>query len=165
VVLSIAIGGATALVTPRHVVWARSAYSGESYLLMFAHEPSEDSILDALIVRDPLISEPARLKSDWRAARSNGTRVFIKLDDERSVAVEPYSPEWLPDVVFPDGRTIQGVWLTEPETRVHLGGWRLRAITFGSAFVATSICLLAVPGGWYFLLRRCSEVSRAVRGQ
>jgi len=105
IVLALAIGLLAALVTlviaPLHVYKAKSGYSGQEYWLTFPHRPTEDEFLDAIIFRDPLISNPSLTIQNWRNARREHTRLFIKKDNNTSILVMPFDPEEDPDIVFP----------------------------------------------------------------
>jgi hypothetical protein len=159
IVLGIVIGALTAiiilLVADLHVYRVTSGYSGQQYWLAFSQEPTEDEFLDAIIYRDPLISEPYQTTQDWRKLRQENHRLCLKKDNYTSIVVMPFELEKDPDTVLQDGTVIKGVWLTEPNKRTEfpVAGVGL-GIVLGSFLVATiaTICALTLLRWlWHFL--------------
>lgn len=150
-----------------HVYRITSGYSGEQFWRAFPSEPSEDAILDAVIYSEPLITDKYEETQAWRKAQKDGTRLFIKRDDTSSICIAPYDASQEPDPAFADGSRVKGSWLTEPATRIKLPVVLTGFTYFIGAFTIFSIvafCSLAfIRLTWYFLLRRISELSEAVR--
>ena len=157
-------GGAVAYLERPHVYWATSGYSQRSFLLAFDSEPSEDTLLDAMIYKEPLIQDKQETTAEWRKAHTEGNRLGIKLDKNRSVVVSPYSSDREADTVFPDGGRIKGVWLTEPQTRIHFPVFLVRASYFLGAFLGAVLAVVLFQWLWYFALARLRELSQAIRG-
>ena len=171
--ISLVVGVLAAMVAPiighLHVYRVTSGYSGNQFWLTFPEQPAEADLLDAVIYRDPLINEPRVTKQSWRSAQSENTRLFIKKDLNTSILVMPYESDKDPDVVFPDGDKMRGIWLTEPSTRTEYPVFAVAlAYALGSFLiltVTTFFALLLLRCVWYFILRRISELSQAFRGK
>ncbi|MBK8209454.1 MAG: hypothetical protein IPK78_05255 [Rhodospirillales bacterium] len=131
---------------------------------MFDTAPSEEMLLDAVIYKEPLIKQKIQTAEQWRKAQSEGSRLFIKLDDNRSIIVSPYSAEQKADIVFPDGGRIKGIWLTEPQMRIHFPVLFVRLLYFIGGFVSSVLTVLLFVWLWYFALARLRELSQAIRG-
>ena len=170
-ILSLAVGLLSGIIAPfvgdLHVYRVTSGYSGREFWLSFPSEPTEDAILDAVIYREPLISGKVETTQGWRSAQKDGTRLCIKRDAAVSIVVSPYDATKDPDTVFADGGRVKGVWLTEPATRTRLPvvlvGFAYCVGAFLALTVATFCTLAFIRWLWYFLLRRISELSGAVR--
>lgn len=154
------LGVAGATMCKPHVVFARSAYSGESFLLAFAHEPSESELLDAVIQRDSLIEGKIEAKRQRWQARSDGQRLK---GADYSLLCEPFSADQDPDLVFEDGSRFKGVWLTEPSTRVHFQPLIIRCVFLAGGLLFGLAISLVARWLWYFSLARVCEVSAAIR--
>ena len=146
------------------VYWATSGYSQNSFLLTFQNAPSEEMLLDAVIYKEPLIQEKYETTQQWRKAQAEGSRLNIKLDKDRSVVISPYLPDREADTVFPDGGRIKGIWLTEPQNRVHIPVLLVRVSYFLTAFLSAVVAVLLFQWLWYFTLARLRELSKAIRG-
>jgi hypothetical protein len=157
-------GAAAAYLGTPYMYWATSGYSQSSFLLTFESNPSEEMLLDAIIYKEPLIQEKYEATQQWRKAQSEGSRLNIKLDNNRKVVISPYSSDREADTVFPDGLRIKGIWLTEPQTRVHFPVLLVRASYFLGAFFGGVLAVLLFQWLWYFALARLRELSQAIRG-
>ncbi len=162
--MALVAGAAASFFGKPWVYWATSGYSQDSFLLTFESAPSEEMLLDSVIYKEPLIQEKYETTQQWRKAQSEGSRLNIKLDKERSVVISPYSPDREADTVFPDGGRIKGIWLTEPQTRLHIPVFLVRASYFLGAVLSATIAVLLVQWLWYFTLARLRELSKAIRG-
>jgi hypothetical protein len=169
-IVSLGIGSSLGIVAPcvgnLHVYRVASGYSGEHFWLAFPSEPTEQAILDAVIYREPLITDRFGATQAWRAAQKDGTRLCIKRDAATSIVIAPYDATKDPDTVFTDGRRVKGIWLTEPATRTRmpaaLVGMTYSVTTFLAFFIGTFSAVTLVRWIWYFLLRRISELTGAV---
>lgn len=157
-------GAAADFLGKPYVYWATSGYSQSSFLLTFDRSPSEEMLLDAVIYKEPLIQEKYEATQQWRKVQSEGSRLYIKLDNNRSVVISPYSSDREADVVFPTGGRVMGIWLTEPRTRLHFPALLVRASYFLGAFFGTVLVALLFQWLWYFSLARLRELSQAIRG-
>ena len=193
ITVSLAIGLLCGVIAPfvgeLHVYRVTSGYSGKQFWISFSNTPTEDAILDAVIFHEPLITDKYETTQAWRKAQKDGTRLYIKLDSANSIVVAPYDAAKDPDVVFLDdtkddplridppgsrqkltktgGGRIKGIWLTEPAKRtklpVALVGFAYCIGTFITLAVASLCTLALVRWLWYFLLRRVSELSGAMK--
>ncbi len=157
-------GAAAAYFGKPYVYWATSGYSQHSFLLAFENSPSEEMLLDAAIYKEPLIQEKHEATQQWRKTQSEGSRLNIKVDNDRSVVISPYSSDREADIVFPDGGRIKGTWLTEPNTRLHFPALLVRSAYFLGAFLCAVLAALLFQWLWYFTLARLRELSQAIRG-
>lgn len=159
------VGGVVAAIYgDAYVYRVTSGYSQRSFILTFRSQPSEGALLDAVIYREPLIQQKSDTTRAWRRAETEGQRLRIKLDDARSVLVSPYVADSSPDMTFPEGGKIIGIWLTQPSTRIHFPVALVRVSYFLAGFVSAVVALLFLCWLWYFLLARLRELSLAVRG-
>jgi hypothetical protein len=171
VIVSMVIGLFSGIFAPfvgeLHVYRVTSGYSGQHYWLTFSSAPTEEALLDAVIYREPLIPDRYETKQAWRRAQKDGTRLYIKRDADSSIVIAPYDETKDPDTVFANGGRVKGVWLTQPATRtrfpVALVGLAYCIGAFLVLSVAALCAFVVVRWLWYFLLRRISELSRAVR--
>ena len=157
-------GAVAAYLGKPYVYWATSGYSQSAFLLMFKNNPSEDMFLDAVIYKEPLIKDKYETTQQWRKAQREESRLNIKLDSNRSVVIGPYSSDRESDIVFPDGRRIKGIWLTEPKTRTQFPVLIVRALYFIVASIGAIFAMLLFQWLWYFFLARLRELSKAIRG-
>jgi hypothetical protein len=163
-IIGIIVGLVAAIAGEPYVYRATSGYSQRSFFISFETEPSEEALLDAVIHREPLIPIKADTTREWRKAKTEGHRLYIKVDASRSVVVSPYSPDEDPDMVFPAGGRVTGIWLTQPRTRTHFPPLLVRVAYFTAAFIAAAAATFLVSWLWYFVLARVRELSLAVRG-
>lgn len=118
--LAVVATAGIAAIAPSFAFHVRSAYSGQEFWLTFAHEPTEEELLDAVIDKEPLFKDAGNPKQQWRAAQGAGGHFDIRIDGNHSLRVMPYRPGESPDVFLPSGYRVKGRWLTEPETRIEL---------------------------------------------
>ena len=137
IVIALIAGFIASLVCEPHVYRVTSGYSHRSFFVTLPLEPSEEQLLDAVIYRDPLIHDKAGLTQDWRRAEAEGNRLRIKVDDNSSILVSPYAPDIDPDLVFPTGGKVTGIWLTQPSTRTRFPPALVRITYFTVAFMVT----------------------------
>ena len=163
-ILALVAGTGAAIFGDPYVYWVTSGYSQASFLMTFPSEPSEEMFLDALIYKGPLIQEKLKTTQHWKQVQSEGSRLRIKIDNNNSLVISPYSVDRDPDAVFPSGQRIKGIWLTEPSTRLHLPVGLISALWFLSVFVISVLVVLLLQWFWYFLLARLHELSKAIRG-
>ena len=121
-------------------------------------------LLDAVIYKEPLIQHKLETAKEWKKAQSEGRRLYIKMDDNSSIVISPYSTEKEADMVFPDGGRIKGIWLTEPQMRIHFSVIFVRLLYFIGAFISAVLAVLLLKWLWYFVLARLRELSQAIRG-
>jgi hypothetical protein len=164
VIMGVIGGTASALSWPPYVYRATSGYSHQSFWLAFSEDPEEETFLDAIIARDPLIKDKATASQNWRGSQAEHQRLLIKVDQTHSILLRPYSSTEDPDIVFPEGGRVTGVWLTEPKTRTHIPLIVVRVVYFTAGFIAAAVATLLICWIWYFLLARIRELSHAVRG-
>ena len=171
VIVSLVVGLLSGIVAPfvgeLHVYRVTSGYSGKHCWLTFSSAPTEEALLDAVIYRELLIPDRYETTQAWRRAQKDGTRLCIKRDADSSIVIAPYDETKDPDTVFAAGGRVKGVWLTQPATRTRFPvGLVGLAYCIGAILVlsvATLCALVVVRWLWYFLLRRISELSGAVR--
>lgn len=171
VIISLVIALVAAIVAPFvaevHVYKVKSGYSGKEFWLTYSRLPSEEDLLDSVIYREPLIQDSYETTRAWRKAQTEHTRLCIKKDADISIVVMPYDASRDPDTVFAEGGRVKGVWLTEPSTRTKLPVALVGTGYIVGSFLAFGVgifCALAsIRWVWYFLLRRITELSSAVR--
>ncbi|TLS74953.1 hypothetical protein FE236_10600 [Mariprofundus erugo] len=163
-IVGLFLGAGAAYLGPPYVYWATSGYSQSSFLLTFGSAPQEERLLDAIIYKEPMIQDKYETTQQWRKAQREGNRLNIKLDNNSSVVIAPYSPDREADTVFPNGGRIKGVWLTEPQTRIHFPVFIVRVLYFIVAFFGAVLAVHLFRWLWYFSLARLRELSQAIRG-
>ncbi len=149
IVVGLLVGIIASLICEPHVYRVTSGYSHRSFFVTLPIEPSEEQLLDAVIYGEPLIQDKAGLTQEWRRAEAEGNRLRIKVDSSSFILISPYAPDSDPDLVFPTGRRVTGIWLTQPSTRTRFPPALVRIAYFIVAFTAT---LLVV----WVLFRRSS---------
>lgn len=168
-VVGVLAGAVAPIIADLHVYRVTSGYSGKSFWLTFPARPAEKDILDAVIYREPLIKEPRETQQFWRTAQREKNWLRIKKDSDTSIVVMPYESDKDPDDVYADGWKVRGIWLTEPSTRTEYPVFAVvLAYALGSFVIltaATFVALLLLRFVWYFILRRVSEFSQALRGK
>jgi hypothetical protein len=132
--------------------------------MTFPSEPSEEMLVDALIYKEPLIQEKLKTIQQWKQIQSEGSRLMIKIDNNNSVIINPYSVDRDPDTIFPNGHRIKGIWFTEPSTRIHIPVVLVSVLWFLCSFVSSVLAVLLLQWFWYFVLARLHELSKAIRG-
>src|SRR5437660_1116259 len=104
IIVSLAIGLFSGIVAPfiadLHVYRVMSGYSGSHFWLTFSSAPTEKAFLDAIIYREPLITDKSGTTQAWRKAQNDGMRLCIKRDDTSSIVIAPYDATKDPDTVF-----------------------------------------------------------------
>src|SRR3990172_7201148 len=91
--LALIAGGTAVYFGKPYVYWATSGYSQRSFLIAFESDPSEEMLLDTVIYKEPLIQEKEKATEQWRKAKTEGSRLNIKVDNNLSVVISPYSSD------------------------------------------------------------------------
>jgi len=164
-VIGLIAGIVTSFIGPSYVYWATSGYSQKSFLLVFKDEPKEEELLDAIIYKEPLIQDKYKTTQQWRKAKLDGSRLYIKVDNNNSVVVAPYLTDQESDIVFSSGERMNGIWLTQPQTRIYFPVIAVNMMYFVFAFLFTMIAAQMLLWVWCFFLARLRELSRAIRGE
>lgn len=153
-----------AVFAPRHVYHVISGYSGQRLWLAFHSHATEKQLFEAVLAREPSLSMGSGRPDEVQSARAE----FVSGYPHGDLAMFPFEPGKSPDVNFTDGGRVKGVWLTEPATRTEIPVAATFLVYVVTAAVMVSVftwCLLyMVRWAWYFLLRRVSEFSSAMRG-
>ena len=168
------------LFAPHNIYTIKSGYSGIFFTVSFKSEPTEEEFLDSIIYRESLIRNPHLVAQNWRTARDEHTKLYLKKDSHFLIVVMPYDASLNIDAVFAadssprtstgfnpdDFDPAKGVWLTEPATRTHYPLAVVELVYFVISFASVAVgffcAVFIVSWLWYFLLRRLSEISSAL---
>ena len=156
-IVALIIAIVAAIAVHPYVYWAKSGYSEKSYLLIFDSEPSETALIDAIILKDaiPGITKHLPTCDTFMAIERHSTKMALRFC--------AHSGNLDPSVTLADGDKIDGVWLTEPATRIHPPLLFIQLSAFLTAFLGAMLMTTLARWVWYFLLARLTEVSNAIR--